>query len=210
MLKKITLNLVAIAIALNLTGCSVGHLRLTDGSAIANLGVVGLGVGAAASTATLFIETDNDIIYDNKFKQSHSWLTNEFVSYCVYDATGDKSFNGHIAKNYQEDWLNYEHPRHLEVMKCYLKRAKEASLLERKKLEKEKPETERVSFKIKKEDLKGGSDELAEIYKYERSNDRRKYLEFMNLCVSHFYNGDEILNENLKLCSTKFKEKFNR
>ena len=126
----------------------------------------------------------------------------------IYDATGDKSFNGHIAKNYQEDWLNYEHPRHLEVMKCYLKRAKEASLLERKKLEKEKPETERVSFKIKKEDLKGGSDELEEIYKYERSNDRKKYLEFMNLCVSHFYNGDELLNENLKLCSTKFKEKF--
>ena len=93
-------------------------------------------------------------------------------------------------------------------MKCYLKRADEASLLVRKKLEKEKPETERVSFKIKKEDLKGGSDELAEIYKYERSNDRRKYLEFMNLCVSHFYNGDELLNENLKLCSTKFKEKF--
>ena len=147
-------------------------------------------------------------LYDNKFKQSHSWLTNEFVSYCVYDATGDKSFNGHIAKNYQEDWLNYEHPRHLEVMKCYLKRAEEASLLVRKKLEKEKPETERVSFKIKKEDLKGGSDELAEIYKYERSNDRRKYIEFMNLCVSHFYIGDELLNENLKLCSTKFKEKF--
>ena len=92
-------------------------------------------------------------------------------------------------------------------MKCYLKGITEASLLERKKLEKEKPETERVSFKIKKEDLKGGSDELEEIYKYERSNDRRKYLEFMNLCV-HFYNGDELLNENLKLCSTKFKEKF--
>lgn len=181
MLKKITLNLVAIAIALNLTGCSVGHLRLTDGSVMANLGLVGLGVGAAASTATLFVETDNDIIYDSKFKQSHSWLTNEFVSYCVYDATGDKSFNGHIAKNYQEDWLNYEHPRHLEVMKCYLKRAKEASLLERKKLEKEKPEVERVNFKLIAEDLKGGSDELEEIYKYERSNDRKKYLEFMNL-----------------------------
>ena len=209
-MRKIIINFMAIIIAINLTGCSIGHVRVTDGSAIANLGVVGLGVGAAASTATLFIETDNDIIYDNKFKQSHSWLTNEFVSYCMYDATGDKSFNGHIAKNYQEDWLNYEHPRHLEVMKCYLKRAKEASLLERKKLEKEKPETERVSFKIKKEDLKGGSDELAEIYKYERSNDRRKYLEFMNLCVSHFYKGDELLNENLKLCSTKFKEKFNR
>ena len=28
---------------------------------------------------------------------------------------------------------------------------------------------------IKKEDLKGGSDELAEIYKYERSNDRRSF-----------------------------------
>ena len=28
---------------------------------------------------------------------------------------------------------------------------------------------------VKKEDLKGGSDELAEIYKYERSNDRRSF-----------------------------------
>ena len=185
----------------NLTGCSIGHVRVTDGSAIANLGVVGLGVGAAASTATLFIETDNDIIYDNKFKQSHSWLTNEFVSYCVYDATGDKSFNGHIAKNYQEDWLNYEHPRHLEAMKCYLKGITEASLLERKKLEKEKPETERITFKIKKEDLE-------EIYKYESSNDRRKYLEFMNSCTVYVYDTDETLKAGLKECSHKFKEKF--
>ena len=200
-MRKIIINFMAIIIAINLTGCSIGHVRVTDGSAIANLGVVGLGVGAAASTATLFIETDNDIIYDNKFKQSHSWLTNEFVSYCVYDATGDKSFNGHIAKNYQEDWLNYEHPRHLEAMKCYLKGITEASLLERKKLEKEKPETERITFKIKKEDLE-------EIYKYESSNDRRKYLEFMNSCTVYVYDTDETLKAGLKACSHKFKEKF--
>ena len=93
-------------------------------------------------------------------------------------------------------------------MKCYLKRADEASLLVRKKLEKEKPETERVSFKIKKEDLKGGSDELAEIYKYERSNDRRKYLEFMNSCTVYVYDTDETLKAGLKECSHKFKEKF--
>jgi hypothetical protein len=85
-MRKIIINFMAIIIAINLTGCSVGHLRLTDGSAMANLGLVGLGVGAVASTATLFVETDNDIIYDNKFKQSHSWLTNEFVSYCVYES----------------------------------------------------------------------------------------------------------------------------
>ena len=207
-MRKIIINFMAIIIAINLTGCSVGHLRLTDGSAMANLGLVGLGVGAVASTATLFVETDNDIIYDGKFKQSHSWLTNEFVSYCVYDATGDKSFNGHIAKNYQEDWLNYEHPRHLEAMKCYLKGITEASLLERKKLEKEKPETERITFKIKKEDLKGCSDELEEIYKYESSNDRRKYLEFMNSCTVYVYDTDETLKAGLKECSHKFKEKF--
>ena len=63
-MRKIIINFMAIIIAINLTGCSIGHVRVTDGSAIANLGVVGLGVGAAASTATLFIETDNDIIYD--------------------------------------------------------------------------------------------------------------------------------------------------
>ena len=99
MFKKITLNLVAIAIAFNLTGCSVGHLRLTDGSSIANLGLVGLGVGAVASTATLFVGTDNDIIYDGKFKQSDSCLTNEFVSYVLYVAIGNQSFTGQIVQN---------------------------------------------------------------------------------------------------------------
>ena len=44
-MRKIIIIFMAIIITINLTGCSIGHVRVTDGSNIANAGLVGLGIG---------------------------------------------------------------------------------------------------------------------------------------------------------------------
>ncbi|MCT7621202.1 hypothetical protein [Aliarcobacter butzleri] len=210
-MRKIIINFMAIIIAINLTGCSSKGVKLTDGSNMANAAgsIVGLGIFAKIVSTGIGM-SENMEIYGVPGGRSHSWLTNELVNYCMYEKTGDKTFNAHLAKNFNEDWLNYNHPNHIEAVKCYQKGSTKKRLIEIKEKEKTKPENERLNFDVKEENLSGGKDEFKEIWKYENGSKREEYIQFMDLCLKNNEMGEEIFLDSLKNCSLKFKEKFDR
>ncbi|MCT7557022.1 hypothetical protein [Aliarcobacter butzleri] len=211
MLKRITLWLVTIVVALGLNGCAANGVRITDGSNMANAtgSIVGLGIFAKIVGTGIGMNKNMEI-YGVPGGRSHSWLTNELVNYCMYEKTGDKTFNAHLAKNFNEDWLNYNHPKHIEAIKCYQKGSTEKRLIEIKEKEKTKPEDEKLNFDVKEENLSGGKDEFKEIWKYENGSKREEYIQFMDLCLKNNEMGEEIFLDSLKNCSLKFKEKFDR
>lgn len=208
-MRKIIINFMAIIIAINLTGCSSKGVKLTDGSNMANAAGSIVGVGLIAQIIGTGVGMSKNMdLYGVPGGRSHSWLINELVNYCMYEKTGDKTFNAHLAKNFDEDWFNYKHPKHIEAMKCFQEGSTEEKLYEIKKAEQAKPENERISFEVKEEDLNGGKSEFKEIWKYENLSKRKQYIIFMTLCPKNHKMGDEVFLESLKECSIKFKEKF--